>query len=376
LLKTKITKTAIKDLPAGKALVGERLEIRRTPTDVVFYAAFMRNSVRHRDLLGKESQGFNLTRARTAVSELYAKAGDLDAQQAARKGRTLTFREAADEYLIYLEQIAGKNIRQKRQQLRDHLIPFFGRRKAAAVRTADVELYKQRRLEAEVSKATVDRELAVLSHMYRSLRELDLLKERPFAIKMFNPDNRKQVWFSPEDIDRIFEALSYEADPLVGLFVRLGLNTGMRHGEILNIRWEHIDFEGAVIHLPKAKAGARNQPINETTIRVLRAYQGRKGATEGWVFASDGKYGRRMSMKSQFARVMTLAGLDPKRYTAHAMRHTFITELDRAGVSPTEIQPLSGHKSLPMVQRYTHVSEGRQHAAINKVAFEEHDEAV
>jgi len=60
-------------------------------------------------------------------------------------------------------------------------------------------------------------------------------------------------------------------------------------------------------------------------------------------------------MEKPFRNAVTRAGLDPKIVTPHVLRHTAITKLVQAGVDLPTIQHISGHKTMAMVLRYTHV---------------------
>ena len=80
---------------------------------------------------------------------------------------------------------------------------------------------------------------------------------------------------------------------------------------------------------------------------------------DGWIFPSVrpglAKQGHRTRMDRPFQRAAKAAGLDPKKVTPHVMRHTAITDLVQSGVDLPTIQRISGHKTLAMVLRYTHV---------------------
>jgi site-specific recombinase XerD len=80
---------------------------------------------------------------------------------------------------------------------------------------------------------------------------------------------------------------------------------------------------------------------------------------KGWIFPSLrpglSRQGHRIHMGRPFQRAVIRAGLDPKRVTPHVMRHTAITNLVQSGVDLPTIQKISGHKTLAMVLRYTHV---------------------
>ena len=69
------------------------------------------------------------------------------------------------------------------------------------------------------------------------------------------------------------------------------------------------------------------------------------------------KSDRRSYSNRAFRRTVKAAGLDPSRITPHVMRHTAITRLVEAGTPLPTVQKISGHKSLAMVIRYTHVSD-------------------
>ncbi|MEE8273955.1 MAG: tyrosine-type recombinase/integrase [Alphaproteobacteria bacterium] len=72
-------------------------------------------------------------------------------------------------------------------------------------------------------------------------------------------------------------------------------------------------------------------------------------------------------MDKPFQRAVVRAGLDPSLYTPHVMRHTAITNLVKAGVDLPTIQRISGHKTLAMVLRYTHVHGAHIDTAIQAI---------
>ncbi len=72
-------------------------------------------------------------------------------------------------------------------------------------------------------------------------------------------------------------------------------------------------------------------------------------------------------MAKPFKRAVIRAGLDPELVTPHVMRHTAITNLVQSGVDLPTIQSISGHKTLAMVLRYTHVHGTHIDKAIAKI---------
>ena len=130
------------------------------------------------------------------------------------------------------------------------------------------------------------------------------------------------------------------------------------HSEILKARWDNLDLELHRLFIPRAKAGMREQPITPELADILRKEREGRDDRKGWIFPSrvkDSLYGHRLRMDLPFRRAVIAAGLDPKRVTPHVMRHTAITNLVIAGVDLPTIQKISGHKTIAMVLRYTHV---------------------
>ena len=158
--------------------------------------------------------------------------------------------------------------------------------------------------------------------------------------------------------EALFQGALADDDPSCWLFVAFGLNTAMRHREILRSRFEQVDHDKLRLQIPKAKGGRREQPITSGLADMLRREMEVRG-TEGWIFPSPrpgaSLAGHRDRMEKPFRNAVIRAGLDPKIVTPHVLRHTAITKLVQAGVDLPTIQQISGHKTLAMVLRYTHV---------------------
>lgn len=128
----------------------------------------------------------------------------------------------------------------------------------------------------------------------------------------------------------------------------------MRRMEILSIQLKNIDLNKRVIFIPKAKAGAREQPITQQLAEFLKGYIEAASDKEWFFPAKRSATGHVMNIEKQFRRVVKCAGLDPKEVVRHTLRHTAITHLVQAGVDLPTVQRISGHKTLQMVVRYSH----------------------
>src|SRR5262249_54287943 len=146
--------------------------------------------------------------------------------------------------------------------------------------------------------------------------------------------------------DALMKAAVASADPYCWLFVAFGLNTAMRHSEILAACFDKLDLDNLRLFVPDAKAGQRQQPITPELAAILRQEREMRARCNQpahsqcglnydpadclihgrarWVFPSphaDCKSGHRARMDRPFRNAVKEAGLDPVLVTPHVMRH-------------------------------------------------------
>jgi integrase len=186
----------------------------------------------------------------------------------------------------------------------------------------------------------------------------DQLEKRPKIVKLIEQPGRILA-LTDVQCDALLAASVANDDPYCGLFVAFGLNTAMRHSEILNARFDQLDLKTRRLFVPHAKSGRREQPITPELAEILRDEMARRKDRAGWIFpsprANASLTGHRHRMGKPFREAVRRAGLDPVLVTPHVMRHTAITKLVQSGADLPTIQRISGHKTLTMVMRYTHV---------------------
>ncbi len=99
----------------------------------------------------------------------------------------------------------------------------------------------------------------------------------------------------------------------------------------------------------------RQQPITTHLADILRHYMQSAKPGQEWLFpAEKSKTRHTVSIEKTFRRVVKAAGLDPKEIVRHTLRHTAITHLVQAGIDLPTVKRISGHKTLKMVERYSH----------------------
>jgi integrase len=216
----------------------------------------------------------------------------------------------------------------------------------ANLSAARIAAFRDVRLK-EVSAGTVIRELAYLSAIINhARREWEINVPNPVQIvrKPQSPQARSRV-LTDEEISKLLQALeptgrrSHWTKPAV----QLALATAMRRGELLSLRWEHIDLQGRTAFLPDTKNGdARTVPLSSAAIQVFAELPRH---ISGLVIPV--KY---FTLDAAFKRGVRRAELEGIRF--HDLRRTAITRMAEKLPNVIELAAVSGHKSLMVLKQY------------------------
>lgn len=366
---TKLTRPSARKLQAGDTLIEHGITFERQGNgDGRYTVNIMVDGQRVHRVIGRESEGVTRKQAEDFIQSVRtdARRGRLNLP----KGRKLTmgFRRASEEYLRKLEAEGGKDIVKKRQRLTLHLQPFFNDKPLAQVTTFDVDRYKKYRQTKKASNGTINRELAALSHLFSKAVEWRWVDHKPVTIKRLKEDSGRITYLTKEQIQRLIDAAMGDQSVHVYPFIVIGLETSMRRSEILSIQLEHIHLDKRMIYIAHAKAGAREQPITNYLAEFLRGYVEAAVDDQKWLFpAAKSRTGHVVNIEKPWKRVVEAAGLDPKQVVRHTLRHTAITHLVQAGVDLPTVKRISGHKTLAMVERYSHQNGDHIRTAMDKL---------
>jgi len=150
--------------------------------------------------------------------------------------------------------------------------------------------------------------------------------------------------------------------------VLLALNTGLRRGELFNLRWDDVDLKRAMLTVQGAGAKSgktRHVPLNAEAVRVLKSWDAEVG---GLVF--PGQDGASMTtLKTAWLNVAKAAGLKNLRF--HDLRHTFASNLVQRGVDLNTVRELLGHSDFSLTLRYAHLAAEHKAAAVAKLCVVE-----
>ena len=382
----KLTRPVMRKLAPGEKVNEHGITFERQANgDGVFTVNVMVDGQRIHRVIGRETDGTTRTQAEEFIDK---------ARQDAKTGRlnlptgrkiALGFSDAADKYQVKLAQEGGKDLKMKHYRLEMHLKPFFGDVPLSKLCTFDVERYKKQRLEEDAQHnvmkdgtklykgktkpGTINRELAALSHLFTKAVEWGWLEHKPAAIKRLKENSGRITYLTVDQIERLLKAAQEDQNIQIYPFILIGLETSMRRTEIFSIRREHINLEQLTISIPKAKGGAREQPITTHLADFLVAYVGTLPPGTPWLFPSPAaKAGHTVNLDKPFRRVVANAGLDTALVVRHTLRHTAITHLVQAGVDLPTVKRISGHKNLSMVERYSHQNGAHIESAMDKLS--------
>nr|ART37116.1 D92 [uncultured bacterium] len=385
---SKLTRPAIRKLARGGAITEHAITFERLPNgDGVYTVNVMVDGQRIHRVIGRESEGTTRTQAEDFIVKVRSDAKH--DRLALPRGRKvgLSFRAAAAKYLDRLRETGGKDVKAKARRLNLHLVPFFGDTPLSKISGFDIERYKRHRQREAVilrprgitirrapeklttaKPGTINRELAVLSHLFNKAIEWGWMDRRPAKISRFREDSGRITYLTVEQVKRLIECARQDQNAQIYPFIVIGIETSMRKMEILSIRREQVDLARRVIFIPQAKAGAREQPITQHLAEFLAGHIAALPPGTPWLFPSlAARSGHTMEIRKPFRRVVAAAGLDPDHIVRHTLRHTAITHLVQAGVDLPTVKRISGHKTLVMVERYAHQNGEHIRAAMDKL---------
>jgi len=215
------------------------------------------------------------------------------------------------------------------------------------IRPADVAVFRDARSK-DVAAKTVCLGLGLISHVFTIARQewnMDFLTN-PVTV------TRKPLLHGTARERRLEdgeEALLLDAcdtyGGVIGNVVRLALETGMRRGEIAGIQWEDVDLERRVIYLYDTKnRDDRTVPLSSRATVLLDGMD----RHDGQVFAITDA-----AISHAFSRVCRRAGIENLRF--HDLRHEATSRFFEKGLNPMQVAAITGHKTLQMLKRYTHL---------------------
>ena len=268
----------------------------------------------------------------------------------------------------YLNEVTPlkKGCEQEERRIRAWLKHPLAKRSLASLTSTDFAKYRDDRLKS-VSAASATRELALISHLFTiAIKEWQLpLQNIIQNIRKPKQEKGRERRLSPEEEAYLLQACQQSKASAIETIVRLAIETAMRRGEILGLRWQHIDLKKQTIFLPDTKNGdSRTVPLSSRAVGALHAWP---RSLDGRVFP---QYHHQDSLKKAWGNAIKAAKNayfaactehkthpDPSflcDLRFHDLRHEATSRIAEKLPNVLELAAVTGHKNLQMLKRYYH----------------------
>ncbi len=215
----------------------------------------------------------------------------------------------------------------------------------SSLRSSHLARFRDERLK-EVGPSTCRRDLSLISHAIRiAMSEWGFnLPGNPAANLRKPPESKGRTRRLEGDEEaRLMVSCQASSNPYLQPLVILAVETAMRRGELLGLRWEHVQFDKSYVHLPLTKNGdSRDVPLSPLARQTIEALP---RSLSGVVIPVHPE-----ALKGLWNRATRRADITDLRF--HDLRHEATTRFFEKGLGVMEVAAITGHKDLRMLQRY------------------------
>ena len=348
--------------------------------DIYFVLRFTVDGHAHQEALGWASEGMTLAKARVELSKLK------EAKRTGTGARSLREKRALESQKRKSKEIADQAAAAARlsfsefwcaiywpaQAYKAHgsrvaenalwnkwIEPIIGNISVESLTVSAVERVKIAMLQANKAPGSVKYALAVISQLWNSACRAGIVSgDCPTRhITLPKKDNRRQRYLSRDESNNLLTALAARSPISYDMSI-LGLDCGLRFGEVAALCWEDCNFERGQMLIRDPKARANRFAFMTNRVREVLDRRGKNSSGLIFLDAKGNKLDRVSKTFRRIADEMFNQGIeDPRlRVCFHTLRHTFASWLVEGGVSLYEVKELMGHADFSMTQRYSHLS--------------------
>lgn len=358
------------------------------------------------------------------VGEYLAEAEHREQTDRERASAGPTFREIAQDYMRWLEEVRGAKrsslrslesvlaepgtpYRRGNGQLSGHVMAALGDRPASKITTREVNKLLEKVSASGASASTVNKYRATIVSIFNyGMRESTYALPKNPALatdKRHEPGRAPLVFYSPEEVEALARSLAdgnhralaeekhqenpqrspveVAEDAQDAELVRVAAYAGLRLGELLALRWRDVDFTGHALTISRAissgvesstKSGrVRRVPLPDQAAAALDRLSKRGDYTSADDRAFCNVFGRTLdgsALRRRFKRARDAVSLRPLRF--HDLRHTYGSLLAAGGVDLVTIQAAMGHSAITTTSRYLHARPASEQAALFTRVFQ------
>jgi len=280
-----------------------------------------------------------------------------------------TFNEFKDKYLAYLKANTRPTTYTRYKEAIEHFLEFLKRNGSISWRLSQIsfqfiERYKQERIN-KVKPLTVNLELKILKALFNYAIKCRCASKNPLnEVPFFRAPEKRPPFLTKNEIRKLLAS----ADSLYPILYTF-LKTGLRKSELINLKWENIDFERKCILIESNKewqtktGNTREIPIGDDLLSLLKKLT-RKSE---YVFVNTNGRKYQHHLTERVKRLGKRIGLPD--LTLHTLRHTFISHLVMSGVDLVTVKELAGHADIKTTMRYAHLAPEHLRKSIKRLPY-------
>ena len=312
-----------------------------------------------------------LTQARTRARKVFVQVGDgkdpLEEKRRAAQGKT--FGDLIETYIERHAKVHKRTWEADQRRLRLHIPAAWKGRKASSITRDEIaEVHNRFGLRAPYE---ANRLLEVLRKMLKLAKIWGFIDEAApnpaEGIQRFKEKKRKR-WVHHDELPRLAEAIDTEPNVYVRAAIWLFLLTGVRRAELLEARWEHVDWDRGTLTLPETKSGEEQQvTLSAASLAILQSIPQLNGNPYILPGAKPGRH--LVNIDKPWRRIRSAAEIEDVRL--HDLRRTFGSWLSQAGVDLNLIKGALRHANISTTLIYARLGEDTARQAV-----EEHGQRI
>jgi integrase len=407
--RQKITISSIKALHTSDGRVNDTelsgFHARISPKGKITYYVFYRiNGKQVNYKLGSYPEITPAQARDLAKAKLGEVANGVDVQAVKKEAKRKTELAKHTKLSSYLEHQYKPWLMTRNSKTFDRIIktietgfPDYLDKQLSSITAWDIEKWRNEKTKSGLSPATINGYVNTLKGALSRAVEWELIESHDLSkVKALKTDNAIVRYLSKDEEDSLFNSLSkrdsrvkserengnlyrqkrrytllpelrdyYYCDYLEPLVI-LATNTGMRRGELLGLKWEHINLEKEFLTVisDNSKSGTgRHIPLNKIAKTALSNWLN-DTSHQGFVFKGVDEQPLK-DIKKSWGNLLKEAEIINFRF--HDLRHHFASKLVMAGVDLNTVRELMGHSDLKMTLRYAHLAPEHKAAAVNLI---------
>ncbi|AKS22747.1 MAG: Integrase [Leptospirillum sp. Group II 'C75'] len=265
-----------------------------------------------------------------------------------KEAESTTLEESLDRYEREISS-SKKGHLQEKKRIRTWKSHPLAKRFLASIQGKDIAAWRDARIKSGSSANTVRLDLAIISHLFEIARKewgMEGLKNPVKSIRLPSPPSGRDRRLQPGELEKILESVSEE----MGQVIRFALETAMRRGELAGMTWDMVDLKKRTVTLPETKTKngqKRIVPLSSVAVTILKdRLSTRRIDGKVWNIGLD-------AISQDFAKACQKAEISDLHF--HDLRHEATSRLFEKGFDTMEVRTITGHKTLQMLARYTHL---------------------